>query len=162
MLISEPLDVLVSTSNVEGALRLSFYRTATVFGGLSSLTMTKPSKVTGLCIGNPPITSELSVQRLSNSESVSMSWRHHSVHHARASDSNDAEYERGHHVRYSQYIRCMHGYPDCKVHGANMGPTWDRQDPGGPHGGPMNFVIWVYLTRTRYSHFTACEHKLHV
>ena len=21
-------------------------------------------------------------------------------------------------------------YPDSKVHGANMGPTWDPQDPG--------------------------------
>ena len=33
--------------------------------------------------------------------------------------------------------------PDSKVHGANMGPIWGRQDPGGPHVGPMNFVIWV-------------------
>ena len=31
--------------------------------------------------------------------------------------------------------------PDCKVHGANMGPIWGRQDPGGPHAGPMNFAI---------------------
>ena len=23
---------------------------------------------------------------------------------------------------------------DSKVHGANMGPIWGRQDPGGPHG----------------------------
>ena len=36
-------------------------------------------------------------------------------------------------------------YPDSKVHGANMGPTWDRQDPGGPHVGPMNLAIWVYV-----------------
>ena len=28
-----------------------------------------------------------------------------------------------------------------KVHGAKMGPTWGRQDPGGPHVGPMNFAI---------------------
>ena len=28
--------------------------------------------------------------------------------------------------------------PDSKVHGANMGPIWGRQDPGGPHVGPMN------------------------
>ena len=34
-------------------------------------------------------------------------------------------------------------YPDSKVQGANMGPIWGRQDPGGPHVGPMNFVIWV-------------------
>ena len=26
-----------------------------------------------------------------------------------------------------------------------MGPTWDQQDPGGPHVGPMNFAIWVSL-----------------
>ena len=23
-----------------------------------------------------------------------------------------------------------------------MGPAWGRQDPGGPHVGPMNFAIW--------------------
>ena len=32
--------------------------------------------------------------------------------------------------------------PDSKVHGANMGPIWGRQDPGGHHVGPMNFAIW--------------------
>ena len=32
--------------------------------------------------------------------------------------------------------------PACKVHGANMEPIWDRQDPGGPHIDPMDFVIW--------------------
>ena len=34
--------------------------------------------------------------------------------------------------------------PDSKVHGANMGLIWGQQDPGGPHVGPMNFVIWVH------------------
>ena len=32
--------------------------------------------------------------------------------------------------------------PDSKIHGANMDPIWGRQDPGGPHVGPVNFVIW--------------------
>ena len=32
--------------------------------------------------------------------------------------------------------------PDSKVHGANMGPNWGRQDPVGPHVGLMDFVIW--------------------
>ena len=32
--------------------------------------------------------------------------------------------------------------PDSKVQGANMGHIWGRQDPGGPHVGPMNFAIW--------------------
>ena len=35
--------------------------------------------------------------------------------------------------------------PDSKVHGANKGPIWGRQDPGGYHVGPMNFAIWVML-----------------
>ena len=34
---------------------------------------------------------------------------------------------------------------DSKVHGANMGPIWGRQDPGGLHVDPMNFVIWGSL-----------------
>ena len=34
-------------------------------------------------------------------------------------------------------------YPDSKIYGANMGPIWGRQDPGGPHVGLMNFAIWV-------------------
>ena len=32
--------------------------------------------------------------------------------------------------------------PESKVYGANMGPTWGRQDPGGSHVGPMNLAIW--------------------
>ena len=31
--------------------------------------------------------------------------------------------------------------PDSKVHGANMGPIWGRQDPDGPLFGPMNLAI---------------------
>ena len=34
-------------------------------------------------------------------------------------------------------------YPDSKVHGANLGPIWGRQDPGGPHVGPMNLELWI-------------------
>ena len=36
----------------------------------------------------------------------------------------------------------MKHIPGNKVHGANMGPIWGRQDQGGPHVGPMNFAIW--------------------
>ena len=31
--------------------------------------------------------------------------------------------------------------PDSEVYGAYMGPTWGRQDPGGPHVGPMDLAI---------------------
>ena len=36
-------------------------------------------------------------------------------------------------------------YPDSKVHGANMGPIWGRQDPGGPHVSPMNLALQVVI-----------------
>ena len=39
---------------------------------------------------------------------------------------------------------CYNAYSDSKFHGANMGPIWGRQDPGGSHVGPMNLAIWVY------------------
>ena len=31
--------------------------------------------------------------------------------------------------------------PEGKVHRANIGPIWGRQDPSGPHAGPMNFCL---------------------
>ena len=49
--------------------------------------------------------------------------------------------------------------PDSKVHGAHMGPIWGREDPGGPHVGPMNFAIWdvikhyFYITLPDYTKF---------
>ena len=38
-------------------------------------------------------------------------------------------------------------YPDSKAYGAKMRPICGRQDPGGPHVGPMNFAIWVCIMR---------------
>ena len=32
--------------------------------------------------------------------------------------------------------------PYSKVNGANIGLIWGRQDPDGPHVGPINFAIW--------------------
>ena len=43
---------------------------------------------------------------------------------------------------YLTEAACYSYGPDSKVHGANMGPIWGRRDSGGPHVGPMNFVIW--------------------
>ena len=34
-------------------------------------------------------------------------------------------------------------YPDSKVHGANMGPTWVLSASDGPHVGPVNLSIMV-------------------
>ena len=40
--------------------------------------------------------------------------------------------------------------PDSNVYGAYIGPTWGQQDPGGPHVGPMNLVIWDCCQSRRY------------
>ena len=40
-------------------------------------------------------------------------------------------------------IGCKANIPDSKVHRANMGPIWGRQDPDGPSVGPMNLAIWA-------------------
>ena len=45
-------------------------------------------------------------------------------------------------------------YPKSKGHEANMGPIWRRQDPGGPHVGPMNFAIWVLIFGWEVEHKT--------
>ena len=53
---------------------------------------------------------------------------------------------------FRQHVICVSGvnggqmkYPDSKVHGANMGPTWVLSAPDGPHVGPMNLAIRVCL-----------------
>ena len=59
--------------------------------------------------------------------------------------------------------RLCYLYPDSKVRGAKMGLPWDRQDPGGPHVGPMNFAIWVQtdtwlrLNSCVYNMFHVCD-----
>ena len=52
-------------------------------------------------------------------------------------------FHRNHSCEYKLLIS-----PDSKVHGADMGPIWGRQDPGGPHVGSMNFAIWVTTKTT--------------
>ena len=49
--------------------------------------------------------------------------------------------------------------PDSKVHGANMGPIWGRQGPGGPHVGPINFAIWDWLTNSSRNVFKYFQHS---
>ena len=47
-----------------------------------------------------------------------------------------------HAVSIYSWVIPANGYiPESKVHGANMGPTWGRQDSGGPHVGHMNLAI---------------------
>ena len=50
--------------------------------------------------------------------------------------------EKEQEVDHINYVDTLKRDPDSKIHGTNMGPIWGRQDPGGPHVGPMNFAIW--------------------
>ena len=58
--------------------------------------------------------------------------------------------------------------PDSKVHGANMGPIWGRQDQVGPHVGPMNFAIWggtaklTLITMRHLQQLAGIKHKTHM
>ena len=45
-------------------------------------------------------------------------------------------------IKMNDGRRTRYKNPDSKIHGANTGPIWGLQDPGGPHVGPMNFPIW--------------------
>ena len=45
-------------------------------------------------------------------------------------------------------------YPDSKVHGANMGPTWVLSAPDGPHVGRMNLTIRVYIQTNKIHKYT--------
>ena len=52
-------------------------------------------------------------------------------------------------------------YPDIKVHGANMGPTWVLSAPDGPHVGPMNLanrVVPSYPCRGPILQQTIADH----
>ena len=46
---------------------------------------------------------------------------------------------------FARFVRLgnLQMIPDNKVHGANMGPIWNRQDPGGPTLAP-----WTLLSGT--------------
>ena len=60
---------------------------------------------------------------------------------------NNESYRRLHHRMWFNVKTCLFLYPDSKVHGANMGPTWVMWASDGPHVGPMNLTIRVYCLR---------------
>ena len=43
-----------------------------------------------------------------------------------------------------------------------MGPTWDRQDPGGPHVGHMKLAIWVRSIPLDYDELELVERVKHL
>ena len=61
-------------------------------------------------------------------------------------------------VQRSRYI-CINN-TNSKVHGAYMRPTWGRQDPGGPHVGPMILAIWECMWHMMLGGYF-CKRKLY-
>ena len=49
------------------------------------------------------------------------------------------------HFQINAYDLVLINYPDSKVHGTNMGPTWVLLAPGGSHVTPINLAICVTL-----------------
>ena len=52
-------------------------------------------------------------------------------------------------------------FPDDKVHGANMGPTWVLSAPDGPHVGPMNHTNRVLLSYGDTLNVSSCTIVTH-
>ena len=52
-------------------------------------------------------------------------------------------------------LSLLHDNLSSKVRGANTGSNWGRQNPGGPHVGPMNFAIWNLRCHQREQ---SCHH----
>ena len=51
---------------------------------------------------------------------------------------------------YRYWGMCLLGLADICLYtkiAKFMGPTWGRQDPGGPHVGPWNFAILVFIVQ---------------
>ena len=82
-----------------------------------------------------------------NVSALVQAWTLHCIQHPQFREQLGIEQPstRPETTQLSAYV-CT--YPDSKVHGAHLGPIWGRQDPGGPHVGPMNFAISVHTSKS--------------
>ena len=64
-------------------------------------------------------------------------------------------------VLFSKVSLVINDFPDCKVHGANMGPTWVLSAPCGPHIDPINLAIrvWLWCVGCHFSPWAMKPHK---
>ena len=93
---------------------------------------TSKLRVTALCAGNSSENGEFPAQMASNAENVSIWWRHHAI----------------------MTVRFICSFPDSKVHGANMGPTWVLSAPDVPHAGPVSLAIRIVHDHViKWKHF---------
>ena len=91
------------------------------------------------------------IKQLTYDNSWYLSLYQGSLHMARASLSSVLSW-------YQAALPYIHIWyiPDSKVHGAKMGPTWGRQDPGGPRVGHMNLAIWDMFGHLSIRLFRLC------
>ena len=79
------------------------------------------------CKRNPQVACAPPSQIAKGAEIVSIAWRHHDL------------------FLISLVYLFLNAFPDRKVRGANMGPTWALSAPDGPHAGAMNLAIRVFI-----------------
>ena len=106
---------------------------------------TSKLRITSLCTGKSLVTGEFPAQMTSNAEmfpfdDIIMS-RSVSAYHTDIIDDSVQPFFR---KAIRGDWRTIH---DNKVHGANMGSTWGRQDPGVLHVGHVNLAIWDLFRR---------------
>ena len=158
-----------------------------VDSGADQRKQTLKLRVTGLCEGNSPVTGEFPAQMASNVENVSIWWRHHgdvtvvytvylqvSTHLTWSADTTYSlakprrpcscylTMPRQNHTRsiFDERESAHISDTDSKVHGANMGSTWGRKEPGGPHVGSMGdtYIVECDIVYKMF-HFDASDNK---
>ena len=100
------------------------------------------SALLAICAGNSPVSGEFPAQRpVTRSFDVFFDLR---LNKRLSKQSWGWWFEtlsiHTHEETWISWCHAVNTFPDSKVHGANMGPIWGRQDPGGPHVGPMNLL----------------------
>ena len=62
-------------------------------------------------------------------------------------------------IRKCLLIYFLINYPDNKVHGANVGPTWVLSASDGPHVGPMNLALGVWMSLISPPYLQDCDDR---
>ena len=107
-------------------------------------------RITGLCEGNPSVTGEFLPQRawgkcvhLMTSSCSPIFFRIVSLALRQSYDCPGVINEATLRNLSVSASKGVTNTPDNKVHGANMGSIWGRQDPGGPHVAPWTLLSGI-------------------
>ena len=109
--------------------------------------------VTGLCVGNSPVTGEFPVHMASNAENVFIWWRHHGRRKLSQTARNGnaflglCHYVQGHHWSSLIGLACLYPPSQYRPPGAFISPT----------GGVVNHVL---LPKARHGMTYPCHYRL--